>query len=122
MKALLSLLTAALALAACVAPPPPATNGPSARFGEVAVVSNLRVVPIEIVEDSRCPVDVQCVWAGRVRLRTEVGGAPAELILGEPANLSGTWLTLVRVEPEKRSGQTTAPAAYRFTFAAGPRP
>jgi hypothetical protein len=114
-------LAAAFALASCATPPLPPASGPRAGFGEVAVVGDFRVVPLEILEDSRCPVDVQCVWAGRVRLRVQVSGAPAELTLGETANVAGTQLTLVRVEPQKRSGQT-APVAYRFTFAAGPRP
>ena len=30
----------------------------------------------EVVEDSRCPEDVQCVWAGRAKIRVEIDGEP----------------------------------------------
>lgn len=28
----------------------------------------------EVLEDSRCPVDVQCVWAGQARVKVKVSG------------------------------------------------
>ena len=31
---------------------------------------------VEVVEDSRCPADVECVWAGRAQVRVEVDGEP----------------------------------------------
>ena len=31
---------------------------------------------VEIVEDSRCPEGVECVWAGRAQIRVEVDGEP----------------------------------------------
>ena len=30
------------------------------------------ITPLEIVEDSRCPVDAQCIWAGTFKLRVRV--------------------------------------------------
>ncbi len=31
---------------------------------------------VEVVEDSRCPEGVECIWAGRAQIRVEVDGEP----------------------------------------------
>lgn len=36
--------------------------------------NGLRVRPLEVLEDSRCPQNARCVWAGRLRLRVSVEG------------------------------------------------
>ena len=73
-----------------------------------------------MIEDSRCPTDVVCVWAGRLVVRTSIdGGAGAEtadLVLGEPLDLGGAIVTLVVAEPGTLAGQKIDPSAYRFTF------
>ncbi|MEO7240977.1 MAG: hypothetical protein ABIW16_06210 [Sphingomicrobium sp.] len=112
---------AALALAAC-ATVPLATASPTAAFGQVAAVDGVRVRPLAVIEDSRCPSAVQCVWAGRVRLLAQVSldrrdaAMQRDLILGEPVAVFGGTLTLIAVEPPKLAPGTTDPRAYRFTF------
>ena len=109
---------ALLALTACATVPASEfANGPTAPLGEVANLEGLTVRPLEIVEDSRCPAAVQCVWAGRVRIRAEISGdGTRELTLGEPAAVSGGTLTLVDVRPGKRTPETIPQRAYQFTF------
>jgi len=118
MKGLILPLLAA-APAACVTTPT-AVAGPTAGLGETATVQGLRVRPLRLVEDSRCPINARCVWAGRVVLRTEVRGAAGDvtydLILGEPVTHAGGRLALVAVEPGRVAGTGTEPGAYRFTF------
>lgn len=47
----------------------------AAGIGETADLGNgLRVRPLEVLEDSRCPQNARCVWAGRLRLRVAVEG------------------------------------------------
>ena len=122
MKAATLLL--ALALGGC-ATVPPAAAGPTAGIGQVAVVGPLRARPIAVVEDSRCPVDVQCVWAGRLVVLTEVefaGGSQeyrGNLALGEPFPYGEETITLVAVTPAKKGGQEIDSRAYRFTFRFG---
>ena len=62
--------------------------------GVVAVAINqtadlgdgLRVRALEVLEDSRCPQNARCVWAGRLRVRVAIEGAgEREVILDEPA-------------------------------------
>ena len=57
----------------------------AAGVGETADLGEgLTVRPLELIEDSRCPANVACVWAGRLRLRADVSGMERELTLGEP--------------------------------------
>ena len=122
MKLLVPII-AALALSACgpksTPPPPP---GPTAGLGQAGEVNGLRFRPLEVVEDSRCPARVQCVWAGRVVLHVGVGkpGGGEEtrmdVTLGEPTSVYGGTLTLVNVEPPKGKMVSLERDAYLFTF------
>ena len=107
-----------LALASCASVPRREyANGPTAPLNEVATLDGLTVRPVAVIEDSRCPLLVRCVWAGRVRISAEVSGAGTrELTLGEPAAVSGGTLTLVDVRPSKRTPEAIAPREYQFTF------
>lgn len=112
-----------LALAACATVPPVAAN-PTTALGQTAYVDGLRVKPISIVEDSRCPVDVTCVWAGRLVILAEVdfhGGSESwrgPLTLGQPYAYGGETVTLVSAQSTKRTDTPAEPSDYRFTFAA----
>ena len=63
------ILAAPLALAAC-ATTPAAPQDRIARAGlnERVYVDGPYVTPLAVIEDSRCPTDAQCIWAGRTRL------------------------------------------------------
>lgn len=114
-----------LLLAACATVPPPLAS-PTAGLGQYAVVDGLRIRPIRIVEDSRCPATVQCVWAGRLVVETEISGrAPYQLRtfeLGKPeaVAVAGGTLTLAAADPAKLAGADIPRSAYRFTFQRGP--
>ena len=118
MKAFTAL--AACALAAC-ATVPAAPASPTAALGQWAYADGLRVRPLAIVEDSRCPINALCVWAGRLVVRTEIrGGAWREvrdLELRKPVGIADGQLTLTEAAPSKIADQPLDPKAYRFTFA-----
>ena len=107
-----------LALASCATVPQREyANGPTAPLNEVATLDGLTVRPLAVIEDSRCPASVQCVWAGRVRISAEVSGeGTRELTLGEPVAASGGTLTLVDVRPGKRTPEAIPQREYQFTF------
>lgn len=72
----LSMLLVA-SLAACAATGPVTgqpIEGP-VRLGEIAAVDGPRVRPDSVIEDSRCPPDVQCIVEGRLIVRATVMGA-----------------------------------------------
>jgi hypothetical protein len=111
---------AALALTGCATVPPAAT-GPTAGLGQVAVVDGIRIRPIEVVEDSRCPALVRCVWAGRLVVRARMNGPGWTQIrdfeLGVPQAVDYVRVTLISAEPQKAAPGEIDSRAYRFTFA-----
>lgn len=91
-----------------------------AALGETVPVGGIEITPKEVVEDSRCPTDVQCIQAGTVRLlvhvRSGMGESDMTLTLGAVATTETESLLLAVVTPSKVSTEPTADAAYRFTF------
>jgi len=76
----------------------------------------------QVLEDSRCPVDVTCIWAGlaEVSLQVSVSGQERELSLSTspPENSAvfenyAFWLILV--SPVPRSDQNIDSSAYFVT-------
>jgi hypothetical protein len=118
-----AVLPLALALAGCASVPGPAR--PTAALGQVAVVDGVRVRPLAIIEDSRCPINVVCVWAGRIVVRTEIRGSGVpetrDLELGKLQPIAGGTLTLTAAEPAPLAGTRIPPSAYRFTYSFGDR-
>jgi hypothetical protein len=108
----LALLAASLAIAS------PASGAPSAtsRLGQPVKAGPVRIVPLKIVEDSRCPQFVTCVWRGRLRIQARVQGAMVTLDDGQAASVRGGHLTLVGATPLSARGEKVPPGAYRFTF------
>ena len=108
-------------LAGCAATAAPhGVEGP-VTLGQIAYVGGPRVRPDRVIEDSRCPTDAQCVWAGRVVLRATVFGGSGsrriDLTLGEPVAVADGRLTLVSVEPAPTLARPVRPDRLRFTFA-----
>ncbi len=97
-------------------------QGSAAALGQQVQVGALVVTPQEVVEDSRCPINARCVWAGRLIVKTRIDGEgwreTENLILGEPYATHGTALALTSGEPGRMAGEgrDTKPADYRFTF------
>jgi hypothetical protein len=91
-------------------------------LGQIASVNGPRVRPERIIEDSRCPIDVQCIWPGRLIVRaTVLGGGwskQIDLTLGIPVNVADGSLTLVEATPARESERRgSEPLPYRFIFA-----
>lgn len=79
------------------------------------------ILPLQIIEDSRCPVDVTCVQAGTVRVRAQIissaGQSDTIFRLGYPATTEAEQIELVDVWPELHSSRLLiAPHEYRLWF------
>lgn len=128
MKRALSLLCAAFT-AGCALATEPGTAALDREFGvregeQVEVDGgSLTVRFLDVAEDSRCPVGVQCAWAGEgvVVLRlSQAGREPAEVTLRTtPDKDSGTYegylVALRGLDPHPRAG-ASPPETYRATL------
>ena len=116
----LALLAALLALSSCVTYHTRDDGIARARIGETIAVSGHQITPLQMLEDSRCPQGVVCVWAGQVRIsatiRTDAGSEMRELTLNQPIEVTGGQLTMVEVYPDPRKDRTVYPEEYRFGF------
>ncbi len=114
------LLAVLLALTGCVTYRTHSDGLVRTPMGETAEFTAARVTPLTLVEDSRCPANARCVWAGRVRitatLSTTTSKITRELTQGEPVDFAGRTLTLVEVLPVKSTQQPLYPDDYRFGF------
>jgi hypothetical protein len=114
------------------APPPPKTVALNEDFelaaGQTGVVgeSGLSVVFERVGSDSRCAVDVTCVWEGdaAVELRATATGQPEGKVDLHTSTQMGSrqgrylefTITLQNVNPQPRSQDRIKDSAYRVTL------
>lgn len=124
MKMLMTAL-ALVPLAACATIPAAVREDGFARLGESTRAGAVVVRADGVAEDSRCPMNARCIWAGRVVLDATVteGGVSQQrkLILGEPALVRSGSVTLDSVEPATQTNAPIRPADYRFHIRFDPR-
>lgn len=130
---------------ACATAVVPRATGPDAGAGnddEIAVTlrigesstpqgTNAVITLTDVSDDSRCPVDVTCVWAGdaTVTLRVQPGGGAAEVVAlhigladSREATVAGLGIRLERLEPARRSDRPIARDQYRVVLAVRRQP
>lgn len=96
--------------------------------GQAEVAPGVVLTLERVVADSRCPVDVTCVWAGEIRLafalESPQGEAPRlefELATTAPtAEVRGLRFELLGVTPEARSTRKLTAADYRIALQVTP--
>jgi hypothetical protein len=122
-------LIAALAAAGCFTGP----TGPDAvagqpfelRAGAVSVLPDgTRLTFREVQADSRCPMDVMCVWAGdatvAITLTPSKGSAESRELHVQPSgsqiSYAGYTIALTALAPYPRTSQEIRAADYIATF------
>jgi hypothetical protein len=113
-------------------PPPPSGDTSTGqyliRLGEDTYVPPLgrRLRFVDVGEDSRCPIDVVCVWEGNAKILMRVSGGPApdvdfelntaRTIGSNEFVLDDVRLVLLTVLPAPRSTESIPKAAYTVTI------
>lgn len=112
----------ALALSACATPQQANGCSDCIAIGEKQEAApDLVVRPLAVIEDSRCPIDVQCVWQGRVVVEAELE-LPGEvtrvtLESDKPFHINAGLLSITEIAPHQTTERSPIePANYRFAF------
>lgn len=102
--------------------------------GKSVKEDNIEVKFIEVVEDSRCPEDVTCIWAGEVKVKVAVTNhnaakpTPKEKLLvlspsaefdnlfGNIFHADGFNITAINVKPYPVSTKKIKPEEYALQF------
>ena len=112
-------LTAVL-LAGCVTTRADEDGSVTARLGQTVNVGGPRVTPLAVLEDSRCPMEARCVWAGRLRLSLRVttgaGSSVREIASDKPLQIADGQLEIVNVMPPRSVRGPIRTGDYRFSF------
>lgn len=126
MKTYLAALLLAPLSACAIIPDTPMANGDAAaqgtavRMGEPVWAGDTIVTPLAVTEDSRCPANARCVWAGKLTVSTRIAAThwtqTAPLTLGEPYTVMGRTYTLVSATPEKTTDREIPVRDYRFVI------
>lgn len=97
------------------------------KYGETAQLADdpLRITFDKVVEDSRCPVKVQCVWAGRVvvGLSAAVPDGPStsfDVQLGASKSVLTYNVVFNSVEPAKTGEMQPKDDSYVVTLTVNP--
>jgi hypothetical protein len=111
--------------ARAVAPSDP--NETTLAVGARGSAAGVSIELTSIDEDSRCPQDVACVWAGNTKVRVVISVAATDTSLalntGLPpltADVAGHRVRIVGVLPARTAGAAIAARDYRVTFRVEP--
>jgi hypothetical protein len=124
----------ALLVLACNSSPTDPGNSIPARGATIVlqfgssnqVDTDLRVSFAQVVEDSRCPASVACVWQGNGAIRLDIttgrGAQSATLNTAggtsfpREASLAGYTFTLVELDPQRQTTDPIPLQQYRATI------
>ncbi|MDD5068332.1 MAG: hypothetical protein PHS53_02840 [Candidatus Pacebacteria bacterium] len=101
--------------------PPPVTGNLTLALGQKGTLGELTITPNSIIEDSRCPVDVQCIQAGRIRVNVTIGDSlnstTVTMTLADIPTLFALYkVSITSVTPDKNSKIQILPSQYRIVF------
>lgn len=87
----------------------------TAAIGQSVRLNRWTLTPVKVLEDSRCPQMVTCVWRGRLKVEFAVRGRPPVILEdNKPLPFGGGTLTLLGAQPLSQRGEKIDPRAYRF--------
>ena len=105
----------------------------SLAIGQSALIKseNLKIQFAEVIEDSRCPKGVVCIWEGRVSCVIEIAdaGSPYKMVLTEPGltdqpdkEIYKNYQFTFHVQPYPEAGKQISKDEYRLLLTVNKRP
>ena len=92
-------------------------------YGKTAKVGDTAVTFARVVSDSRCPVNVNCIWEGnaQIEVAVECAGRTETVELNttgpkQSAEAEGYSIKLIELKPVPRASEKTKPAEYKATL------
>lgn len=90
------------------------------KLNKKVIINGVSITPIELISDSRCPVDAQCVWAGtvdvRVKIENGINVQESKISLGGSIKFLNVGVELKNVLPQPYVGVPIKPENYYFEF------
>jgi hypothetical protein len=102
--------------------PAPLPSAENISLGQRAYADGPIIEAARILEDSRCPQNARCVWAGRLKLqmiwhRGNGTAQPFELTLGEITHIADGHIEITAATPPRLAEDgPLLPDSYRFSF------
>lgn len=90
---------------------------------KTAKKSRLKIKFIEVVEDSRCPVGVDCIWAGNAKVKVKIIGARSSKEFEFNTNsgpkgdtFDGWSIVIDELTPAPHANKPLDPKSYKAKF------
>ncbi|MEP0560246.1 MAG: hypothetical protein ABJC54_01945, partial [Qipengyuania citrea] len=97
-----------------------ASQGSAVAIGSPVWAGDAILTPLAIIEDTRCPADVQCFHGGELTVSTRIAAThwtqTAPLTLGDPYEVMGRTYVLATAAPLPTAGGDIPAGDYRFVF------
>lgn len=91
-----------------------------AVIGQRILNGGIYITPLQVISDSRCPVDAQCIWAGEILIKVKLEKGEiikeVELKKGDSVVFEKNNVTFVSVTPENKTTLSISQKDYKFTF------
>ncbi|MEK7187603.1 MAG: hypothetical protein AAB691_01995 [Patescibacteria group bacterium] len=104
---------------------PNAETAADTTVGEIGVketkmINGVRIAVNSVTEDSRCPSDATCIWAGRltanVSLKSNINSETRTIFSDTPVEFDTHTISLVSATPPPKSTEKKDFSQYRLTF------
>ena len=90
------------------------------KVGQTAIFADNSIKLVRIFDESRCPTDVTCVWAGTVKVEiisvSALGSATATILLNKTFTTEAEKITFLEATPYPKTGTQIQQGDYQVTF------
>lgn len=99
----------------------PTTGDLTLSVGQKGTLGDLSIMWNEPLQDSRCPIGVQCIWAGELQINVtmKIGGysETRTMFSSKPGYLfDGHKISITAITPQAKQESKLAPTDYKITF------